>query len=97
MLFRSNLRLAFSVAPNPARRATFSLTLPEEGDVEIGIYDVVGRHVNTVLAGRLPAGNYSREWAGTDDAGRQVGAGVYFARLKAGGINRAIRTVYLGR
>src|SRR5262249_3482590 len=39
----SNAHLSFSVAPNPAQRATFSFTLPEQSDVEIGIYDVAGR------------------------------------------------------
>src|SRR5262249_18476349 len=40
-------KLSFSVAPNPARTATFSFTLPEVSDVEIGIYDVAGRQVAT--------------------------------------------------
>jgi hypothetical protein len=90
-------QLAFSVAPNPARRATFSVTLPQEADVEIGIFDVAGRQVTSLLKGRMPAGSFSREWSGVDAAGREVGAGVYFARLKMGGVQRALRTVYLGR
>ncbi len=90
-------KLAFSVAPNPARRATFSVTLPQAADIEIGIFDVAGRQVASLVKARMPAGSFSREWAGADDAGREVGAGVYFARLKMGGIERALRTVYLGR
>ncbi len=89
--------LAFSVSPNPARNAKFSFTLPNEMDVEIGIYDVAGRQVSAVISGRLAAGSYTRDWSGTDSNGREVGAGVYFARMKAGGVQRAIRTVYLGR
>jgi hypothetical protein len=89
--------LAFSVAPNPARRATFSVNLPQAGEVEIGIYDVAGRQVASLVRGHMPAGAFTRDWSGEDGAGRQVGAGVYFARLKVAGIERALRTVYLGR
>ncbi len=90
-------KLAFSVSPNPARNAKFSFTLPQAMDVEIGIYDVAGREIATVVSGHLAAGSYSRDWAGTDGEGHAVGAGVYFARMKAGGVQHAIRTVYLGR
>lgn len=89
--------LAFSVYPNPARTAKFQFTLPTSQDVEIGIYDVSGRQIASLFQGRLAAGSYSKDWAGRDAAGRQVGAGVYFARMKTAGETRAIRTVYLGR
>jgi len=89
--------LSFSVAPNPARTAKFSFTLPQASDVKIGIYDVAGREVATLVDAHLPAGSFSREWSGADTQGRTVGAGVYFARMKANGVERAIRTVYLGR
>ncbi len=90
-------RLAFSVSPNPARTAKFSFTLPKESDVEIGIYDVAGREVVSLVKGHLPAGSFSREWSGTDANGRTVGAGVYFARMKTAGVETALRTVFLGR
>ena len=90
-------RLAFSVSPNPYRTAKFSFTLPQESDVEIGIYDVAGRQVYSLVKGHMPAGSFSREWTGTDASGRSVGAGVYFARIKTAGVERALRTVFLGR
>jgi hypothetical protein len=93
----SSGRLSFSVSPNPARTAKFAFSLPEASDVEIGIYDVAGRQVATLFKGTLPAGSYSRDWSGRDSDGHNVGAGVFFARMKAGGQMRALRTVYLGR
>ena len=90
-------RLAFSVAPNPSRRALFSVTLPTESEVEIGIYDVAGRQVTTLVKGTMPAGTFTREWSGTDSDGRTVNAGVYFARMKAGGAEQKLTTVFLGR
>ena len=89
--------MSFSVFPNPARTAKFSFSLPTATDVEIGIFDVAGRQVASLVNGRLAAGSYSRDWSGVDAAGRNVGAGVYFARMKAAGQSFAIRTVYLGR
>lgn len=89
--------ISFSVYPNPARTARISFSLPQEQDVEIGIYDVAGRQIVSLANGRMAAGSHSREWTGLDAAGNQVGAGVYFARMKTGGETRAIRTVYLGR
>jgi len=90
-------RLSFSVAPNPARHATFSLSLPEAADVEIGIYDVAGRQVASLYNGHLNAGLHPFDWAGEASNGSTVNAGVYFARLKTRGVTNAIRTVYLGR
>ena len=89
--------LSFSVYPNPARTARIAFSLPQAEDVEVGIYDVAGRQIAMLFKGPMAAGSYSREWSGTTSDGRTVGAGVFFARLKAGGTTRAIRTVYLGR
>lgn len=88
--------LTFSVFPNPARRATLSFALPFEADVELGVFDVSGRQVATLVKGVLPAGQYTRQWAGRDGSGRELGAGVYFIRLKAGNDTRMSRTVILG-
>jgi hypothetical protein len=90
-------KLSFSVAPNPARHATFTFSLPEQTDVEIGIFDVAGRQVASVFKGALPAGNYTRNWSGEMSDGRAANAGVYFARMRAGGVMYSLRTVYLGR
>jgi hypothetical protein len=88
--------LRFSVFPNPARRATLSFALPKDEQVELGVYDVSGRQVAMLAKGFLPAGEYTRNWGGQDENGRQVGAGVYFIRLKAGNEVRQSRAVILG-
>jgi hypothetical protein len=90
-------RLAFSVAPNPSRKPTFSFTLPQEADVDIGIYDVAGRQVASVFKGALPAGSYQRDWSGETTDGRVASAGIYFARMNAGGVSQTLQTVFLGR
>jgi hypothetical protein len=93
----TNGRLSFSVAPNPARHALFSFNLPQDADVDIGIFDVAGRQVASIASGRLPAGSYQRQWSGEMSDGRTANAGVYFARMKANGAETSLRTVFLGQ
>lgn len=90
------MNLSFAVGGNPSRRPTLHWTLAQATDVEIGIFDVAGRQVASIVDGTLPAGTYSRDWAGTDDSGNALSAGVYFARMKAPGMNKTLRTVFLG-
>lgn len=72
-------------APNPSRRATvFSFDLAAEGDVVMRLHDAAGRRVRTLVDAHLPAGRHRAEWLGTDDAGRPLGAGIYFCRLSSG-------------
>jgi hypothetical protein len=71
----------------PSRgRAAMTLTLGGAGErpVRLDLFDVSGRRVRTLVDSRLPAGRYDVGWDATDDAGRAVHAGVYFARLRAG-------------
>jgi hypothetical protein len=75
--------LSFAVS-NPSSRPVLTFTLPAAADVEIGVYDIVGRQVAVVARGRMPAGTYSREWDGRDARGQLTGAGMYFYKLKAG-------------
>jgi hypothetical protein len=73
-------------APNPFREsARLSWSLARAGRVELAIYSVDGRRVRTLVRGETAPGVYRTEWDGTDDAGAHMQAGVYFARLTAGG------------
>ena len=69
--------------PNPSRGgAEIEFRLPASARVALEVFDVAGRHVATLLrADRLGAGVHRATWAGTTDAGRASGPGVYFARL----------------
>ena len=86
------LRLA--AAPNPSAGAlSFTLDLPEAGDVNVDVFDVSGRRVSRVMAGRLPAGRNTLAWAGRSDDGRVVAPGVYLARMQARGVTTSTRLV----
>jgi DNA-binding beta-propeller fold protein YncE len=75
------------VWPNPLQAsATISFALGREADARLEIYDLAGRLVRRLVAGRLPAGERSVGWDGRDDRGRNVAAGLYLMRLSASGL-----------
>ncbi len=68
--------------PNPFNPATtLAFDLPAPSEVRLAVYDLQGRLVKTVAAGRYEAGRHSAVWDGSDDAGKPVSSGVYFYRL----------------
>jgi len=71
--------------PNPFRaRTTLSFTLDEghTESVSLSVYDVRGRLIRTLHDAPAGAGEYSFTWDGADQAGRRLGAGIYFYRLR---------------
>lgn len=52
-----------------------------EGRTRLGLYDVGGRSIATLLDDSLPSGAHVIRWSGRDDHGGQVRPGVYFLRL----------------
>jgi hypothetical protein len=74
--------VSFSVAPNPGRRPRLTFALPKPDQVEIGVFDVVGRQVSVVARGEFQAGTHTRQWDGLDSAGNSAKPGIYFYKLK---------------
>lgn len=71
--------------PNPfGRETTIRFELPEEADVTLRIFDLAGREVRTLVAGRQAAGAHSVIWDGRDDSGRPAGAGLHLCRILYG-------------
>jgi hypothetical protein len=62
---------------NPSTNITFSL--PSRSYVSLKVFELIGREVSTIIAGELPAGNYTRQWNAAN-----MSSGVYFYRLQAG-------------
>jgi hypothetical protein len=74
-----------SVAPNPFNPATTIKFVINRADlVQLNVYNIRGEKVRTLVQDRLPATEYSLVWDGTDDAGKNVASGSYFARLRIG-------------
>ena len=68
--------------PNPFRtRTAIRFALPREMDVDLTIYNIAGRRVETLVSGTLPFGHHVVEWSGRDHRGALVSSGIYFYRL----------------
>jgi hypothetical protein len=69
--------------PNPFNLSTnISFELPEDNDVELAIYDLLGRKVTTLLNSFLPAGGHTVTWNGRSESGETVSSGIFFYRLR---------------
>jgi hypothetical protein len=63
--------------PNPFRVGTrIAYSLPQEGRVDLGVFDVRGRRVATLVTGNRPAGSHEATWTPSE-----AQPGVYFVRL----------------
>jgi hypothetical protein len=80
-------RVAVGMVPNPSRGPArvefFQHGLPGDPALaaEVTLHDLQGRRVRTLHRGPLARGASTGAWDGRDDAGRPVGAGIYFLRL----------------
>lgn len=71
--------------PNPFNPEThISYSLPQETDVRLVVYNMLGQQVRVLADGYQSAGNNTVIWDGRDGTGEEVAAGVYFYRLRAG-------------
>ncbi len=71
--------------PNPFNPiTTIQYELPQRSDVQITIYDLLGRKVTTLVTEIQDAGYKSLQWDATNDKGQPVSAGVYFYRIHIG-------------
>ncbi len=69
--------------PNPFNPSTtITCSLPRPGEVYLGIYDVAGQLVRTLLRTSLPSGQHTLAWHADSDTGARVASGLYLARLR---------------
>ncbi len=74
----------FPTYPNPAapgEPVTIEYTLPEEGNVKLEVYDLLGRRIQTVEEGRKEDGFYRARW----QESMRLPSGTYFIRLRSRG------------
>lgn len=72
--------------PNPASPvSSLAFTLVREAAVDLGVFDLRGRRLATLLAETRGAGRHVIRWQGLDDDGRVLASGVYLLKLQADG------------
>jgi hypothetical protein len=94
-----NLPNAYSLHqnyPNPFNPTTeISFSLPQTSKVELTVYNVLGRKVNTLVNSELEAGVHTITWDGTDYDGEKVASTMYFYRLQAGSFTETKKMLLL--
>ena len=71
--------------PNPFNPlTTIRYDLPEDGFVNVTIYDMMGRTVKIMVTEEQNAGVKSVQWDATDSFGKPVSAGVYLYQIQVG-------------
>ena len=82
--------------PNPFNPTTkIEYGLPEEANVSLVIFDILGREVITLVNGLQEPGYRSMTWNGADAFGRNVSAGMYFYLLQAGDFRQVNKMILL--
>ena len=70
--------------PNPFNPTTqIRYDLPEEKNVTIVIYDVMGRNIRTLMNANQTVGYHSIHWDAKNDIGEGVAAGMYIYTIQA--------------
>ena len=77
--------------PNPFNPNTIiNYALPENVNVELRVYDILGSEIATLVNEEKPAGNYEVEFDGS-----KLSSGIYFYRLQAGSFVETKKMVLL--
>jgi len=86
--------LSIGAYPNPFNPSTtISYELTKAGDVSIDIYNLKGQKVHSLLRGYAAKGDHTVKWDGKDDAGRDVGSGLYIVILKSAGNSKSTKII----
>ncbi len=82
--------------PNPFNpTVTIPYTLPTPMEVDLTVFNLIGRRVRALHQGLQQAGHYAAIWDGTDIDGRPVAAGTYFVCLRIGSFSQTKRIMLL--
>ncbi len=82
--------------PNPFNPNTnIGFRISDFGFIELDVYDISGRLVKSLVNENRPAGSYSEQWDGTDNAGHKVGSGIYFYKIQSGALSQTRRMILL--
>ncbi|MCK4641077.1 MAG: T9SS type A sorting domain-containing protein [Candidatus Marinimicrobia bacterium] len=82
--------------PNPFNPfTTISYDLPDDGFVDLSVYNMRGEKVTTLIQGKQEAGSYRMNWDGTSQSGDMVASGIYFLRIASGSYSRTNKMIFI--
>ncbi len=82
--------------PNPFNPTTeIGFSVPQRSTVVLEVFDMLGKHVSTLVNDVKDAGSYRATWSGLDKNGDRVASGIYIYRLQAGTYTASKKMVLL--
>ena len=90
---RHNLYPAFPNPFNPV--TTIGYSLSNEEHINLGIYDITGRKIKTLVNGQQGFGYNEVKWNATNELGESVSGGVYFYKIQVGQISETKKIILL--
>jgi len=82
--------------PNPFNPTTnISYDLPKQTYVSLGIYDILGRRISTLVNETQASGRHIIQWNGRDDFGNEVSNGAYFYRIRTPEFSAVKKMAYM--
>ena len=84
------------VYPNPFNSTlTINYTLPQTSDVDIKIFDALGRQIWVDKINGQTAGIHTLTWHGTSAFNRNSGSGFYIVRIEAGQYKNSLKVMLI--
>ena len=82
--------------PNPFNPSTaIGYAIPQDGQVTLTIYNVLGQEIRTLVDNHQAAGTYTVMWDGKDATGQHLNSGVYFYSIKSGDYSNTRKMVLM--
>ncbi|OYD17140.1 hypothetical protein CH333_01885, partial [candidate division WOR-3 bacterium JGI_Cruoil_03_44_89] len=84
--FGKDIFTKMHIFPNPSRgNIRIEYTLSRAGEIDMGIYNVIGQRVTELISAHMKKGRHTLSWNGRDYKNRRCAPGVYFCRLDVDG------------
>ena len=82
--------------PNPFNPITnIKYDLPSDAHTVMEVFDIMGKHVKTLVDENQTAGFKTIKWDATNSAGNNVAAGMYIYQIKSGSYNETKKMILL--
>lgn len=82
--------------PNPFNPSTtINYSLPESGNVDISVFNVLGQKITTLHSGYESAGQHRLVWNAKNESGSELSSGIYITRVSYGGKSKSIKMMLM--
>jgi glucuronoarabinoxylan endo-1,4-beta-xylanase len=81
--------------PNPFSSSTvISYNIHKQSDIQVTIYDILGREVRKFAIGHQTTGSHNIVWDGRNTFGQIVANGIYLCKLQVGGKSQVKKMIF---